>query len=596
VIKKHCVFSHIFRAVSFVWKGSPFWMFFNGVFQILQGIFPIFSLLLLKMMVDEVSAAAGGRGDAPRLIFIILLTGGVTLLSNIVSLLGGWSSREQGRHMADFMNGVIMEKAGAVDFPFYENSENLNILDRAMDEAQFRPGEIVSTLASLIQNGVALTGVVILIFKFHPLVVGILFLSALPSLLTRLFFSNREFLNERKVTEKERMASYFQFLMMDRDCAKEVRLFNLTSEILKKFSVLRKDLRDIRHELDKRNTIVSFFSSAFMVFMVFAAYIWVARDVMTGSVTVGAFVMFYQAFQRGQGFLRGFLGGVASLYGHNLFLQNLYQFLDYEPFLADPKKPQVLESPIRGDICFQDVSFTYPGKERVILDHLNLTLRSGEVVALVGENGCGKTTLIKLLCRLYDVNKGAVTLDGVDLRALTQGSVADQVGVIFQDFMEYDMTVSQNIAYGDMSVPPDQARIRLAAQKAGIHNWIEDLPQGYETILGVFFTNGQELSGGQWQKIAMARAFYKDAPIVILDEPTSSLDPKAEFEIFKQFKSILNNKTALIVTHRMATVRMADRICVMKGGGIAEEGTHEELMALEGIYCDLFTTQAMNYL
>ncbi|MDC7223194.1 MAG: ABC transporter ATP-binding protein, partial [Spirochaetales bacterium] len=589
-------FSQVVRAVGLVWKGSPFWMVFNGTFQVLQGIFPILSLLLLKMMVDEVSAAASGSVDAPRLIFIILLTGAVTLLSNLIGLLGSWGNREQGRHMADFMNGIIMKKAGEVDFSYFENPEHQDELERAVSEAQFRPGEIVSTMASLIQNGVSLAGVVILIFQFHPLIVAILLLSALPGLLTRIFFSNREYLNERSVTEKERRASYFQFLMLDRDCAKEVRLFNLTGELFGQFTALREELREVRHNLDRRNTLVSSFSSAFMVFLVFAAYLWVARDVMAGSVTVGAFVMFYQAFQRGQGFLRSFLGGVASLYGHNLFLRNLYQFLDYEPTLSAPEHPDTLHKPVRGEIDLKEISFTYPNTNKVILDRLSLSLRSGEVVALVGENGCGKTTLIKLICRLYDVKEGAILLDGVDFRRLTPGSVADQVGVIFQDFMEYNMTVAQNIAYGDMSSPPDRERIEGAAKKAGIHRMIEALPQGYDTVLGVFFTNGQELSGGQWQKIAMARAFYKDAPVIILDEPTSSLDPKAEYEIFNRFKEILSDRTALLVSHRMATVRMADRICVMDKGRIAEEGSHEELMERRGIYYDLFTTQAMNYL
>ncbi|MBN2627395.1 MAG: ABC transporter ATP-binding protein [Spirochaetales bacterium] len=594
--KSNPFFSQIARAVKLVWAGSPFWMVFNVIFQILQGIFPILSLLLLKMMVDEVTAAAGGQGSLERLVFIVVLTGFVTLLSNIVGLLGGWGSREQGRHMADYMNGVIMKKAGEVDYPYYEDPEKLDEIERAVGEAQFRPGEIVGTLGSLIQNGVSLTGVIFLIFNFHPLIVLILLLSALPGLITRLFFSNREYLNERSVTEKERKSGYFQFLMMERHCAKEVRLFNLTGELFGQFTTLRQELREIRNSLDKRNTLVSSFSSAFMVFLVFAAYVWVAKDVMAGAVSVGAFVMFYQAFQRGQGFLRSFLGGVTGLYGHNLFLRNLYQFLDYETTITGSDDSLVSAGPVRGEISFENVSFTYPKKEKAVLSGLNLNLKPGEVVALVGENGCGKTTLIKLLCRLYDPTGGSVSLDGRDLKSLSPGAVADQVGVIFQDFMEYNMTVARNIAYGDMSVAPDREKIEEAARKAGIHDMIMSLPQGYDTVLGVFFTNGHELSGGQWQKIAVARAFYKDAPVIILDEPTSSLDPKGEFEIFQRFKDILKNKTALIVSHRMATVRMADRICVMDGGVIAEEGTHEELMKKKGLYYEMFTTQALNYL
>ncbi len=584
------------RAVTLVWTGSPFWMVFNIIFQILQGIFPIISLLLLKMMVDEISRAAKGEGDLERLIFIVVLTGFVTLVSNIIGLLGGWGGREQGRHMADFMNGVIMKKAGEVDYPYFEDSEKLDEMERAVEEAQFRPGEIVNTIGSLIQNGVSLFGVMLLIFRFHPLIVLILLFSALPGLITRLFFSNREYLNERSVTEKERKSSYYQFLMLERNCAKEVRLFNLTGEILGQFTALRADLRDIRNSLDKRNTLISSFSSAFMVSLVFASYVWVAKDVLAGAVSVGAFVMFYQAFQRGQDFLRTFLGGIAGLYGQNLFLQNLFLFLDNEPAITGATLTHAPLDEVPGVISFENVSFSYPKQERTVLSGMNLKLKPGEVVALVGENGCGKTTLIKLLCRLYDPTGGSVKLDGRNLKELNPGCVADQVGVIFQDFMEYNMTVAENIAFGDMSTPPDRDRIERAARKAGIHDMIMNLPQGYDTVLGVFFTNGHELSGGQWQKIAVARAFYKDAPVIVLDEPTSSLDPKGEFEIFQRFKEILRNKTALIVSHRMATVRMADRICVMDQGRIAEEGTHEELMEKRGLYHELFTTQALNYL
>ncbi|MDC7221506.1 MAG: ABC transporter ATP-binding protein [Spirochaetales bacterium] len=587
--------SQISRAVGFVWQGSPFWMVFNIVFQILQGIFPILSLLLLKMMVDEVSAAATGNSEASRLLFVILLTGIVTLLSTIIGHLAGWGGREQGRYMSDYMNGVFMEKAGSMEYPFFEDPKSLDKIERAYEEAHSRPGQIVSTIGSLIQNGVSLAGVIVLIFNFHPLIVGILFLSALPGLITRLFFSKKEYQKDREVTERERRAAYLQFLMLERDSAKEVRLFNLSRELLEQFTILRTELREIRHRLDKKNTLVSSLSSTFMIFLVFAAYLWVARDVMGGTVTVGAFVMFYQAFQRGQGFLRTFLGGVASLYSQNLYLGNLYEFLDYESTLTAPDNPISLKKPVKGEIAFKNVSFTYPRTEKPILNDLNITLKPGEVVALVGENGSGKTTLIKLLCRLYDVSEGAVSLDGIDLRDLAPGDLIDNVGAIFQDFMEYNLTVAQNISYGDMSREPDQGRIEEAARKAGIHEMIEKLPQGYDTLLGVFFTRGQELSGGQWQRIAVARAFYKDAPIVILDEPTSSLDPMAEFEIFNQFKKILHHKTALIVSHRMATVRMADRICVMDKGNIAEEGTHEELMALKGTYYTLFTTQAANY-
>ncbi|MBI9098775.1 MAG: ABC transporter ATP-binding protein [Spirochaetaceae bacterium] len=586
---------NIGRAIKFVWEGSHFWMIFNLIIQFLQGVFPVLLLLLLKYMIDGVTQAANGQGNYPFILMIIIFTGVVTFLSQTFSSLGKWGNREQGRLVSDYMTGILLDKASKVDYQFFENAQSLDSLHRAQEQATHRPGQIVNSLSSIVQNLVSLGGVLWIIFRFHPLIIVVLLFASLPGLINRMFFSTREYLNERQCTEKERTSFYYQYMVLERNYAKEVRLFHLAGTVINRFNLIRKDLRKIRHDLDVRMVIVTSLSNLFMVFLIFAAYAWVARDVITGNVSVGEFVMFYQAFQRGQAYLKGFLNGFASLYSHNLFLQNLYAFLDNEPVIKTPENPLSLKQPARGQIVFDKVSLTYPGTERKIINKLSLTINEGEVVALVGLNGCGKTTLVKLLCRLYDVDEGLVSFDGQDIKRINLNDLRNNVGVIFQDFIQYNLTLEENIRFGDINRPFNQDTLDSAVSMAGADELVQSLPHGYNTLLGVLFEKGQELSGGQWQKVAMARAFYKDSPLIILDEPTSALDPKAEYEVFERFKSILHKKSALLISHRMATVRMADRICVMDEGSIIEQGTHEELYDLKGQYYNLFNMQAKNY-
>ena len=589
------ILSGILTSLRFVWDSSPLWLVLNLLLQLVNGVFPVLLLFLLKRMVDAVAQAAGGEGNYSRILIVIVLTGLVTLGSHITGALAQWISREQGRRVTDYMTGMLLEKSETLDYQFFEDSKKLDSLQRAQEQAASRPRMIVNSLAGILQNAISLAGVLWIIARFNPLIILVLFLASLPGLVNRLFFSSKEYRRERDCTVKERRSFYYQFMMLERDYAKEVRLFHLGRTIMERFYKGREELRKIRNELDARRTLYTIISNTFMVILVFSAYIWVGKDVVKGQVSVGDFVMFYQAFQRGQGFLRGALNGMTSLYSHNLFLRNLFEFLNDEPQIVSPENPVMLKCPLKGGIVFENVSFTYPRSQNKVLDNLSLEIGEGEVVALVGLNGCGKTTLVKLLCRLYEVNDGAIKIDGYDIRQMNLQDLRENVGVIFQDFVKYNLTLRENIHIGDWNSPLDRKRLEEAVNLAGAEDLVENLDEGYDTFLGVLFEHGKELSGGQWQKVAMARAFYKDSGIIVLDEPTSSLDPKAELEVFSRFKSMVTRKTALLISHRMATVRMADRICVMDKGRIAEEGTHDELMEKKGLYFELFNLQAENY-
>jgi ATP-binding cassette subfamily B protein len=305
--------------------------------------------------------------------------------------------------------------------------------------------------------------------------------------------------------------------------------------------------------------------------------------------------MYTQAFQRGQGFLQQILSGLAGLYEDNLFLSNLFEFLDLRPKVVPPRHPRPVPKLMKTGIVFDRVSFNYPGGDRKALEDVSLTIRPGEHVALVGENGAGKTTLIKLLCRLYDPAAGAITLDGVDLREYETAALRREISVILQDYARYHMTARENIWFGDITLPHEDRQVTEAARQSGADKVINGLPRGYETILGKWFEKGEELSIGEWQKVALARAFLRASQIIVLDEPTSSLDAGAEYEVFQKFRQLAEGRTAILISHRFSTVRMADRIFVLEKGGIVDSGTHDELIGRGGMYARLFKSQAQYY-
>jgi ATP-binding cassette subfamily B protein len=305
--------------------------------------------------------------------------------------------------------------------------------------------------------------------------------------------------------------------------------------------------------------------------------------------------MYYQAFQRGQEFLDRILQNLALLYEDNLFLSNFYQFLNLKPQIVQPSDPIPVPRPMKTGIVFNRVSFDYPKSSRRVLKEINLVIRPGEVVALVGENGSGKTTLIKLLCRLYDPTGGSITLDGIDLREFEPNALRREISVIFQDYAKYHLTARENIWFGDIRLPPNDEKITIASDRSGAHEVINRLPENYDTVLGKWFEKGEELSTGQWQKVALARAFLRNSQLIVLDEPTSAMDPKAEYEVFKTFRELLQNQAAILISHRLSTVKMADHIYVLEQGELIESGTHTELMSLGGAYAEMFERQAQQY-
>jgi len=400
---------------------------------------------------------------------------------------------------------------------------------------------------------------------------------------------------QREQTSTERQAGYLNWMLTNSSHAKEIRMFGLGPLLIRRFRDIRRKLRKGRLAITRKRYLADFAAQTFSTAAIYGSYAYVAYQAVWGKITYGDLVMYFQAFQRVQGFLQGLLSSLAGLYEDNLFLSNLYEFLDLKRTVVEPVPPRPVPQPMQRGLVLHQVSFQYPTGTKKVLEDISLAIRPGEVVALVGENGSGKTTLIKLLCRLYDPTGGTITLDGIDLRQFETTALRHEIAVIFQDYAHYYLTARENIWFGNTSLPPGHERVLAAARRSGADDVIRALPRGYETILGKWFEDGEELSIGEWQKVALARAFMRDAQIIVLDEPTSSMDAKAEYETFQNFRRLVSGRTAILISHRFSTVRMADRIFVLKQRSVVESGTHEELLGRRGVYASLFEKQARAY-
>ena len=565
---------------------------------VVQATLPLLALYLMKLVVDAVATGltTSDKGAAfGRVAVLVGLAGAVALASALCRSLAGFVSEGQAHVVTDHMHDLLHAKSIELDLEYYESSQYLDTLQRAQQEASFRPTRILNGLIQVAQSGIGLLVMAGLLFSFHWGVAVILFTAAVPGVFIRTRYAAQIYRWQRQHTTTERRAWYFHWMLTGIVHAKEIRLFNLGSLFRRRFRDMRAQLRRERLAIATRRSAADLVSQSGLTLAVFGSYAFIAYRTVQGAITIGDLVMYYQAFQRGQEFLREMLGGLAGLYEDHLFLHSLYEFLDLDRKAVEPLVPKAVPRPMRTGIVFDHVSFQYPTGTRKVLQDITLTVRPGESVALVGANGSGKTTLIKLLCRLYDPTGGTITLDGIDLRDLETAALRREIGIIFQDYAHYHLTARENISFGNVEALSDHDRVVAAARHSGADDIIRGLKQGYGTILGNWFEDGEELSIGEWQKVALARAFMRDAQIVVLDEPTSSLDAKAEYEVFRQFRRLAKGRTTILISHRFSTVRMADCIYVLDDGRIVESGTHDQLVQAGGRYGRLFETQARQY-
>src|SRR5918996_535073 len=549
------VFGRTWRAVRLVWSSSPGWMLASLALVVVQSGLPLLQLYLLKLIVDAV--AGDLRADAgaafQRIAVLLAFAAAAALTAALCRSLAGLVAEGQGRAVSDHLHNLVHAKAVDVDLEYYESAGYHDALHRAQQEGAYRPTRIVNGLMQIAQSSLALLLMAGVLVSFHWGTALVLFAAAVPGVLMRLRQARRTYDDQRVEIARHRL---------------RIATWRFRSDLV---------------------------TQAMATLAVFGSFGFILYRASLGAVTVGDVVMYYQAFQRGQDFLKDILSGLAGLYEDHLFLSSLYEFLDLERRVVEPGRPRPVPRPLRSGIVFDGVSFQYPTSSRKVLQDVTLTVRPGEHVALVGVNGSGKTTLVKLLCRLYDPTAGAITVDGIDLRESDSAALRREIAVVFQDWVAYHVSAHDNVWFGDPRPDCDQARIRQAACDSGADEVISRLRKGYDTVLGKWFEDGEELSMGEWQKVALARAFVRHSQIVVLDEPTSFLDVEAEHEVFTRFRQLAEGRSTILISHRLSTVRMADCIYLLEDGRIAESGRHDELIRRGGTYARMFETQAQSY-
>lgn len=597
------------RALRLVWESAPGWTILNTILIIVQGLLPLVGLYLLRQLVNavEIAAVSLSLEDAAinsttavwsvyqQVLIWLILAAIVAVLTALLRSLGEYTTQSQSQLVTDHVSDILHSKSIIVDLEYYENPAYYDTMHRAQAEAPFRPTSIVNNLIQLAMNGVRLFGLVGVFLVLSPWLGLVLILAAIPGAFVRIYYSRKRFRFEEQQAENERRAWYYHWILTNSEFAKEIRLFNIGGMFKKRFKELRRNLREGRLALTRNRATVDFVVQSLAALAIFGTLGLAAYQTIQGSISIGDLMAIYLGFQIGLSSVQTVLHSLAGLYEDNLFLSHFYQFLDLQPTIKAPANPYPLPLKIRRGISFDGVYFSYPNKGQLVLKGVDLTLEPGQVIALVGPNGSGKTTLVKLLCQLYRPSEGRITLDGIDLDEHDPLEWRRLISVIFQDYVHYYLSAKENIWLGDVEREPSMDSIVAAAKKSGADSFIRRLPEDYETYLGTWFGDGQELSGGEWQKVALSRAFYRDAQIIVLDEPTSSLDPLAETELFLQFRELIRGKSAILISHRFSTVKMADYIYVMDEGKIVEEGSHQSLLALNRMYSKFYNAQADHY-
>lgn len=589
---------NVSRAFALVWQGHPPSAMGMAASTLVGAFVPVGQVWVAKLIVDtvvnsinaQVGAEAGLRAVAPYLVAEFAL-----FLVNAANQ----QVRDYAEHVLHAqinlqLNSRIIRKALGLDLSHFENAEYYDKLENARREADWRSLQIVNNGFFLIQNLITLLSYSALLITFSPLLALILFFATIPAFIVQNRYSELNFRVLSRRAPEARRLHYLEHLLTNLEAVKEVKLFGLGEPLLKRYETLFSSFLNEDRTIARRRSLASLGWGMLTSLSYYTAYAWIVFRAVSATITLGDMTLYIGVFRGSQGMFQGILRGINSLYENGLFMSNLFAFLALEPQMAVAAQPLAAPRKFRT-IEFRNVAFQYTGQEQWALRNVNLTIHAGEKIALVGLNGAGKTTLIKLLTRLYDPTEGQVLVDGIDLREYDLNSWRQQIGVIFQDFMRYHLSASENIGFGQVEALEDQPRIEGAAHKSGADSVIDGLPEGYETMLGRWFRSGRELSGGEWQKVALARAFMRDCQLLVLDEPTAALDAENELRIFQQFRELIADKTAILISHRFSTVRMADRIFVIENGGISEQGPHAELLAQGGTYARLFTLQAESY-
>lgn len=584
------------RLIALVWDGAPLTFLFTVLVTLGLSLVPVGQLYVNKLIVDRILLELGDATIQWTPLLILVGAGLALMLAQSgLNQANNYLSQVLSDRFTLHANRVLLQQAIRLDLAHYELPAFYDTLSRAQQSGSAYPVRVLGTLTNLAGQLITFIGLLGLLLSFHPLIVLLLIGSALPALWVGIRFSGVRFRMMRRQTESGRLAEYLQKVLTTQEFVKEVRLYNLGDYLLDQWREIRDRFNRELAGVARQQAWLRFGVGLMSTLGFYGAYGWVILSTLRQRITVGDLTMYTGAFQQSQTLIQGILFNVALIYEYNLFVSQYFEFLSLKPEVVTPSRPVPFPTPIQSGLVLEDVWFTYAGSAEPTLRGINLAVKPGESIAIVGLNGAGKTTLLKLITRFYDVQKGRITIDGTPLADFDLTELRRNVGVVFQDFSRYNLSVQDNIGFGDLPRRQDIDRITEAAQRAGANRLIDALDYGYQTILGKTFSESAELSGGQWQKIGLARAFMTPAQILILDEPTAALDAIAEFDLFQRFQELTQGKMTFLVSHRFSTVRMADRIIVLEHGQIRELGSHAELMDQGGIYAEMFALQASSY-
>jgi ATP-binding cassette, subfamily B, bacterial len=582
------------KVLRLIWAAAGNWMFAWIILLVIQGVLPAATVYLTRLLVDNLVGVVGAGlswQTAQPIVFPAALMVLIMILSEVLQSANEWVNTAQSELVQDHISGLVHQQSIAIDYGCYESSDYNDYLSRAREGASERSLALLEGTGSLLQNGITLVAIAVILIPYGAWLPIVLAASALPAFAVILRLNLKQYEWSQRTTTDRRRLQYYEFLLTTSWTAAELRLFNLGPYLKSSYQTLRQQLRRQQLGILRSQTLGRLGAGLVALVVTGGVLLWMGRQVLLGVMTLGDLALFYQSFKQGQGIIKTLLGSLGKIYKNSLFIGNLFEFLHLQPQIIDPPAPQPVPIPLRQGIRFNQVTFRYPHSATPVLENFNLTIPAGKIVAIVGDNGAGKSTLMKLLCRLYDPESGSIEIDGIDIRSFSVASLRQLITVLFQFPVPYHFTAAQNIAIGDLSQSHSPHDIEAAARGAGIHDRLLRLPQGYESMLGKWFPGGTDLSGGEWQRLALARAFLKKAEVMILDEPTSAMDPWAEFDWLERFRTMAADQTAIVITHRFTLAMRTDRIHVMRAGKIVESGSHDELIAQAGFYAESWKAQ-----
>ncbi len=581
--------------LAMVWETSPPLVLATTVLRLCRALMPLAILWVSKLILDAVvSRIVRKTGNLEHLWKLVALELGLAVLSD---LLGRGNTLFDSLLADRFTNRLsvrLMRHATELDLASFEDPVFYDKLERARRQTTGRL-TLLASLLGMCQDTLSLITLSGILVVFSPWLMALLVAAVIPAFLGETHFTTLAYSVLYRRTPERRLLDYLRFLGAGAQSAKEIKIFGLGRHLADRYQEVSEAIDNENKLLAVKRALVGGSLNLVSTGGYYGAYVVVLARVLSGGISIGTFTMLAGAFQRSRSYIESILSSFNDISEQAMFLSDLFDFFSMEPTIHSLPGAIPAPRPIRDGFEFRNVNFAYPGSSRLVVENINFRLYPAEKIALIGENGAGKTTIVKLLARLYDPTSGSILLDGVDLRDYDVDDLRREIGVIFQDYMRYDMVVRDNIGFGKIESLQDQVRVASSAQKSLADSLIGRLPKGYDQMVGRRFEGGVDLSGGEWQKLALARAYMRDAQLLILDEPTATLDARAEFEVFQRFSELTRGRMAVLISHRFSTVRMADRILVLAGGVIQEQGTHQQLVALGGRYAELFELQAAGY-